>query len=114
MTSSTSTRRYVCISCGRCRPAAEMIYSRYTGARYCRDVKACERRAARLVKHECPAPDCTWLVPPGQFACPTHWLALPPRLRGALLQAWQSGDVDEQARLREHCAEQLARIAVHP
>lgn len=40
-------RRYPCARCGRHHPADRMVYSTWTKARYCTDVKACEKRARR-------------------------------------------------------------------
>ncbi len=48
--SATSTRTYPCARCGKhARPEA-MIFSRFTGNRYCVDDKACDRRRKRKAK----------------------------------------------------------------
>ena len=39
--------KYECGVCGKRRPAAQMIYSRFTGDRYCASGKLCKRRRAR-------------------------------------------------------------------
>ena len=41
-----SERRYRCGVCGKQDTAANMIYSRHTGARYCKDMGACRKRIA--------------------------------------------------------------------
>jgi len=40
-------RAYACARCGRHASAERMIYSRWTGYRYCTDFKACNKRAER-------------------------------------------------------------------
>jgi len=47
---SAKPRRYPCARCGRRAAAGEMIFSRHTRNRYCRDVDACERRAIRRAR----------------------------------------------------------------
>jgi len=47
-TSATAQRaRFACAICGRFQPAERMIYSPATHNHYCRDDKACARRATR-------------------------------------------------------------------
>ncbi len=44
----------------------------------------------------CPHPTCDRDISRGEFACRTHWLALPARLRDAITDTWrrrrQTGD----------------------
>jgi hypothetical protein len=42
--------RHACARCGRLGRADRMVYSPHTGARYCQDWRACDRRAARHQK----------------------------------------------------------------
>lgn len=39
--------RYPCGRCGRHQTADRMVWSRWTRARYCTDLKSCEKRARR-------------------------------------------------------------------
>lgn len=46
-------RLYECASCGRKRPADQMLYSRHTGKRYCRfDFNHCVTLGRRKRKRE--------------------------------------------------------------
>jgi len=40
-------KRYPCARCGRHSVADTMVYSTWTGNRFCFDLRACERRAKR-------------------------------------------------------------------
>jgi hypothetical protein len=41
--------KYECGYCGRLRPAEQLVYSRWTGQRYCGvEMKKCDERGARL------------------------------------------------------------------
>lgn len=46
MTVATATK-HSCARCGKRLRAEQMIYSRHTRARYCRDFGACDRRVLR-------------------------------------------------------------------
>lgn len=39
--------RYACARCGKRQPADQMVYSRFTKNRYCRQLDDCARRAKR-------------------------------------------------------------------
>jgi hypothetical protein len=39
--------KYPCGRCGKRAKAEQMVYSRFSGARYCRDLNACAQRSRR-------------------------------------------------------------------
>lgn len=45
-----SSRKYPCALCGRAGTAVNMLYSRFTGNRFCLDRSSCEKRKAKLKK----------------------------------------------------------------
>lgn len=47
---SPSEPRHPCAICGKRSRAADMVYSRFTGNRYCIAEAACRKRAARRAK----------------------------------------------------------------
>lgn len=47
-------QRHVCARCGRHDTADRMVWSSWTRMRYCADLKACAKRAARRDKAETP------------------------------------------------------------
>lgn len=47
-----SAREYSCAHCGKAGTAAGMVYSRFTGNRYCREYDACMRRSERAKRKQ--------------------------------------------------------------
>jgi hypothetical protein len=47
--------RYPCSRCGKKDTAEHLVYSRFTGNRYCPDLDACDRRAKRRRKVQATA-----------------------------------------------------------
>jgi len=43
--------KHACARCGAKRTSEEMVYSRFTRNRYCRNLATCEKRAARRRTH---------------------------------------------------------------
>lgn len=50
--SAVTHKRRRCDRCGAVGKVIEMVRSRHTGARYCRDVSRCDARVARRKKTE--------------------------------------------------------------
>lgn len=48
----TAKPKYPCGKCGKRATAEQMLYSRFTHARYCTDLDACARRAAKRKRKE--------------------------------------------------------------
>lgn len=62
------------------------------------------------MNRECRVSDCTTLHPDNQFACRSHWFALPKHLRDAIWTAYRehgpfSGEYEQAAAAAEHYLE---------
>lgn len=57
----------------------------------------------------CLAHGCTQRVPPGRWLCPPHWRRVPPKARGALLEAARGKNV---AVWRVHARRCVAHLAI--
>lgn len=61
------------------------------------------------MSHTCHAPGCDRLVPPQMWGCPTHWFALPQKIRKAIWREYRPGqERDKDPSLRYLAVQRLA------
>ena len=61
------------------------------------------------MRHTCHAPGCNRSVPAKMWGCPTHWFALPVKIRNAIWREYRPGqENDKQPSLRYLAVQRLA------
>jgi hypothetical protein len=61
------------------------------------------------MSHTCHAPGCTRIVAPSKFACPTHWYALPQKIRDAIWREYEQGqEISKRVSWRYMAVQRLA------